>query len=308
MLVQSVFALAFGPVLSIIFTYSRGSNGGLQRHKDIILAALTQFHPQQCYFIAAVELAAIILGRYESLLGASFTNQISQTIFLRILLGLSGCVPVTFALVLSFYHSRVKWRTILLTTITLALASYNIIRRWVERSALTYESQGDFVKEASLTANLVCGSSRDGLNIIDYQQINWTPTVAVYVLCFINFLACVCLKAMRDFQTTRYFRRLRLGDVSKRVGNLYERISVLHIPLYPFYILAWLLCFANQFYIFDNLRVQHWVSSEWSFGQVVANIVWVPLVVELFYMEACKLSHAKHIPPVINASRSAADF
>ena len=298
MIVQSVFALAFGLVLSVFLTYSKGRSAGLQRQKDVFVAALTQFHPQQCYFIAAVELAAIILGKSDDSLGAPLTNQIAQTIFLRILLGLSGCVPVIFALVLSSRHSQVKWRTILLTTVTLALASYNIIRRWVERSALTYEDQGNFVKEASLMAKLVCGSRRDGLNINDFQRINLSSTVAVYVFCVINHLACVGLKATRELQTKQRFQRLRLGDTLKRISHLYQRVPLLHGALYLIYVAAWLLCFANQFYIFNNLRVQHWISSEWSFGQVVAIIVWVPLVVEFFYMEACKLNQAEHSCPI----------
>lgn len=253
------------------------------KHTAVLSAALIEFHKSQCYFTSAVSVASIVLSSkvntYESPL--SF-----QSFMVLIPLALNGCVPVVSTLQMISRYARLSWHTILLAMVSLVLSTTALAKArsdwgiWSETTDPDANDQGRY-----RMARLVCGSDAKSLNNLNSNVIDFTIVWLIYSFCVMYFLACATGHILRH---TDYGLRISqsLRTSFHEILLKTERIRLILKALgNATIIVLWLLCFAFQFFIYDQFRKSNFVSPEWSFGQVVAIAVWVPSIVEFVYME-----------------------
>ena len=92
-------------------------------HMTNLATALLDFHKAQCYFITAIEIAALVLA--DQVYGDFKHNKppAAFDILLALPLSLNGIVPVVFSLSCIALHSRLSWHIILLSTFPIVLSS-----------------------------------------------------------------------------------------------------------------------------------------------------------------------------------------
>ena len=69
-------------------------------------------------------------------------------------------------------------------------------------------------------------------------------------------------------------------------------------------LLLWVLCFAYHFYLYSLFVKWNLISMEWTFGQIIAIIVWVPSFVEYFYIAHGKFTGRSLSPAAYGANKS----
>lgn len=85
------------------------------------MAALTDFHKAQCFFMLATNTAALVVIRNGGLDCQSLQQIYNNWIFLKVIV-ISGFLPITFTLANLFLVGMLSWYIILITSLTVALS------------------------------------------------------------------------------------------------------------------------------------------------------------------------------------------
>lgn len=255
----------------------------------MLTTALVEFHKHQCYFMCAVEIAAIILSNGLT------SNLSSYSSMVMIPLSLNGCVPVGFTFLAVARYGNLTWHLIVLTTLTLTLSStsllYATVFTWpaVKRNLKpNYGANSPDIPGATM----ICGDQATKINVIDNSVIIPSIIGIIWVVSVLCCLSCIIWHALhrRTFAVTR--ERLRNHWTIRWFQSRSENIKhkqLLSGMLCVILISVWALCFAYLFYLYDHFRRHGFVSTEWTFGQIVAISIWAPSIVEFLYMEGRKL-------------------
>lgn len=121
----------------LYIAFSQSINGRRRKTQMMSLfTALVEFHKAQCYFISAIQTAALVFARQAY--GLDPISHGSQTppvydILLSVILSMNGLIPVIFTLSCISLYSRLSWHIIVLTFVTVTLSSGTLIsmRKWL---------------------------------------------------------------------------------------------------------------------------------------------------------------------------------
>lgn len=256
-------------------------------HMINLATALLDFHKAQCYFISAVEIAALVLA--SQAYGDSKNDKPPPIfdILLALPLSLNGIVPVAFSLSCIALYSRLSWHIILLSTVpialsTAALASTNI---WILVIPHGFANMGDtgFQVAPNFSA-LVCGSKTRNLeNVLNQKDIRFAIIWLIYAYCIAWVLWCLLMQVFKNGTKESFSTRLlaRLARLKLESGSR----NKLAVYGYATSLVVWGLCFVYHFYLYSLFTRSNLVSSQWSFGQIIAVTIWIPSIVELLYIE-----------------------
>ena len=269
-------------------------------HMTNLATALLDFHKAQCYFISAVEIAALVLARQAY---GDYKDNKPPAVFdilLALPLSLNGIVPVIFSLSCIALYSRLSWHIILLSTITIALSTGVLAStyKWILRisddfgpdmlSVTNAEAAHQFVPSFS---NLVCGSESGNLeNVLTRKSIRFAVIWLIYTYCIAWALWCLLMQVFKKSTKQSPKTNVNAG-LKKTCMRLLRFVSRSKLARYGYAILlvVWGLCFAYHFYLYSLFTRSSLVSGQWSFGQIIAVTVWIPSIVELLYIEHGKL-------------------
>lgn len=125
----------------------------------------------------------------------------------------------------------------------------------------------------------LCGSSSLKNNFIRMDSFSKGLTWTIWSYCLLWLVFCITVKVSK-VPTVRHGRtfiaipgQLKLWH-DRRAVQLWPVVST---PL-------WSLCFCYQFWVISVYLQHSLIPYTWSFGQIIAVTVWVPSIVELFYI------------------------
>ena len=271
----------------------------VRKHKKAIFPALVSFHKAQCYFSSTVQVAALVLIHESQNAATSSFVDISALI----VLATSGFIPVTFGLASIMRFGRQSWYLVILSYITFLLASANLFLFVVlagEYGDLNddyssfqnngLDADGTCVIGGNVADTLfpLCGSSLLNNNTISSSAIITWWVWAAWAICMVCIFLCLGWKSedqmllkiarsMLDFALTRYPRMRLPWKFMRRIHGLLL-----------IFIITSTLCFIVQFRLIYIFNRHSFVSSVWSFGQIIAVTVWIPSLFEFGYNEYSK--------------------
>lgn len=270
---------------------------------DKLTTALVDFHKSQCYFASTVQITALVLASQSQ---RSLPDQLSDGLLdsnnqvlsvkeifngsFLVALAVTGFLPVAVTLACIARHGRLSWYLIILSAITMTLATGTLAWSWrlrepsisLFRERLTnsdHESPG-----MSLFLGMVlglCGSQEIIGNYYDIVARVSSVVWVVWTYCVLWLLLCLFQKLHQRGPCKpwpdRFQNFLAYFDAAapNRTYTIWTSSSTL----------IWALCFAVQFYLFSIYLRASVIPSNWSFGQIIAITVWIPSLFEYLYIE-----------------------
>lgn len=92
-----------------------------QKHLSRLVAALTDFHKAQCFFMLAINIAALVVIQRGGFDPQSLQQMYNTYLFLRVL-AVNGFLPITFTLTNLYLVGMLSWFLTLLSSVTIALS------------------------------------------------------------------------------------------------------------------------------------------------------------------------------------------
>ena len=288
----------------------------VERYKSNLITALVEFHKAQCYFASTIQITALILYRQNNSYftewltsNAATTDKDSIDTNVLLLLATSASVPICVVLACITRYGRHSWYVIILSTITVLLATATMgsaaatfmIANNVNGSPWEPNVNAAFITTPSCNIHTslsstqgflppLCGHSKLGSNFFplgDTYSNHWIW--AVWANCIFWLLYCITekllgLKRYIPFRA-RTAARFRRSKVLVFLRGAYRKY-----PLWALvYVVPWSLCFAAQIILFAVFVEHYFIPYDWTLGQIIAVVVWVPSVIEYIYIAFSKL-------------------
>lgn len=303
LIIQSSIAIIALVILVGLEFIPRGKREAKDSQTEIIVTAPINFHKSQCFFASTIQIAALALSHDTATVKTALSSKLYplyrdflDTSILT-LLATSGFVPIALTLVCITRYGRQEWYILLLSFIPLCLSTATLAAAhvfvhnfgepldfygsvadddWI-RSGSNYPGDSYCNINGKVGESLFapCGSSRLNNNALQPSTVSNTWIWLVWLNCIV--CACIGKKLMESRHWRSAFHRL----VKKPVFKLPSSSSLWII----LFVITSGLCFASQFSLFSVFLRHDFISSEWSFGQIIAVTVWVPSVVEFLYIE-----------------------
>lgn len=285
---------------------------GQIKHQERLIVALVEFQKTQCFFMLAIQIAAIVVI-HRGLLGASNLEQIYIDTYVLTELAVGGMLPITFIL---FELRTVGHRSLYLLVLSLVV--------WVLSAATWYlSSQTDPTRNLSALVPAAsfpnCGLASPSSNCLNYNVKNpWFANsfnlhlgsvlyFSIVILAFL-FLDRHELHQRQGFKVLwaslgRWLKGIEGIAISQTVLNVSSRVSLTSFKkwrqfLFGLASLAIFLYYVAFFVVYlDKLRDLVMRSnfelafgsvlnfSSWGFGQIVALTIWLPALCEYVKLE-----------------------
>ncbi|KAL8852646.1 MAG: hypothetical protein Q9221_002526 [Calogaya cf. arnoldii] len=100
---------------------SQSLNRVAQKHLSRLIAALTDFHKAQCFFMLAINIAVLVVIQRGGFEPQSLQQIYDTYVFLQVL-AVNGFLPITFTLTNLYLVGMLSWFLVLLSTVTVALS------------------------------------------------------------------------------------------------------------------------------------------------------------------------------------------
>ena len=261
-----------------------------------VATALLDFHKAQCYFIAAIEIAALVLASQAH---GDFKKNAPPAVFdilLTLPISLNGIVPVVFSLSCIALYSRLSWHIVLLSMIPIALSTGSLALTyiWILRISAAYGWDMINAQNAGVDQTytvkftpILCGSKSGNMDkVLDRRDIRFAAIWLVYCYCIAWALWCLLTQSIKNLDKESLGARVLARSRSFGTGRLKptSRNKVAACG-YAMLLVLWGLCFAYHFYLYSLFTRSKLVSGQWSFAQIIAVTVWIPSIVELLYLE-----------------------
>ena len=284
-----------------------------------LVAALVDFHKVQCCFSSTIQVTALILFREaqrNSALDATAIRSSFQDFFgtsILVALATSGIIPISLTLACIGRYGRQSWYLIILSLITMALASATLVAAFVyahdygipydaytgnmNNLYLYNDNKYNDMNTTSTTCSIrgsvghtlypLCGTWNLQNNAIGSSIVTGYWLWPVWAYCMMWLPTCM----IRHWYDSRSNFSLPHWWSPRRISNWYPRIRKFSNEFSScrtwtaISCVTWPLCFACQLYLFSIYFKHSVISQKWSFGQIIAVTVWVPSVVEYIYIE-----------------------
>ena len=287
-----------------------------------LIAGLVDFHKVQCFFSTTIQITALILFKEAQTNSAHDQDAIRtsyQDFFdtsVLVVLATSGLIPISLSLACISRYGRQSWYLLTLSLVTMVLAtatlacsysyaheygipfevySSNMVNNYLYNDN-KYSSQNltattcDIKGSVGHTVYPLCGSWDLWNNAISYSIFNNPWMWLIWAHC-VMWLPICAVKHYYDGQDCDAKSRWwRFHDISAKYAII--RRAVKGLSAYRIWTAltctSWSLCFGCQFYVFSVYFDHSVISTQWSFGQIIAVTVWIPSIVEYIYIEYSK--------------------
>lgn len=283
--------------------------------KDVFLESLNSFLQAQCYFSIPIAVSTLITDPFH-------LDAINGYGFLPV--AINGFLPQTFTLLQLHRHKRFSWYISTLTFLSWLLSTINFwaIIKYLSierigtrdaefRSLSRIESCGSLnaltlciqaqsvspigwlfstkLKSTAIGASLLFGASTVGTLVV--------PTI--WVFCTTNLLLllghqCLGSTGLKIFHS-RGYAPPSLATQRSREGSLLTKIRYLfnnpRTATLGFYIASsvYFSCSIYQGLLYYNYLALGLIDpSGWSFGQIIAIAVWIPVISDYLHLQSSK--------------------
>ena len=287
---------------------------GLRYRVPNLISALFEFQKAQCFFMIAVQAAAIIVvhgGGFE----AKNLQQLSNSYSAITLVAICGYLPVVFTLLNLHGAGKSSWYIIALSTITVIVSGVTAFStRRFDPSAndLKYlrNLTGSWASCGSKNPTTFCLSSR---TVDPFDYVGGVKHSFIFCIIILGLIVLDRLRTTRAFALARNkisdhqalkstmsrpskrWTATALSVVSKLsvVPSYYSRMDVigkkaLSDLIYGFIWIIFLFFYCRAIYLLST-----WINgqsgvigpSTWTFGQIVGITIWVPSLIQYLYLE-----------------------
>lgn len=232
-------------------------------------------------------------------------------------LSLNGIVPIALTLCCIARYARLSWHIIGISFVVFALSTgaLGAATKWILTASdafgpdmLSVNNAGFDWYDGIALARQVCGSNTGNISsVIDRTSIKFSLIWVIFSYCILCSVWCL-MKLVIQLAPggSRRERFLRAGGPLMSESALGQPGKIMLRGFYALLAVLWILCLAYHFYLYSLFTRYHLVSTQWSFGQIIAVTVWFPSVVELAYMEYRKSnstpkSHRHHMRVAYNS-------
>ena len=259
---------------------------------DRVLTGLNEFHQHQCYFFTTLLIA-------ESLaLSSKIENTLSSRDSQRpeaVPLLLSACLPIVVTHLLIAKFGRMTWYMLSLTLIALS-SSIAVMSAALALGSLTFTESNNGFESVPRFISLLCGAEARSLNLSNspWSFAGVLMTLIIQALCLLSVILSIVHKSIG---------RERLNRLRKGMFLRWHRLPFLLTACGVF---VFAICFGCQIYIYNAIRRQNLIVTDWTLGQVISVGIWAPAIVEFLYIEGRGLAKASQIryPPGWSLVRS----
>ena len=296
-----------------------------KEHLCRLIVALTDFQKAQSIFMSAINIAALVVTHRGGFDPRSI-DQLSLTYIFTEIIALGGLIPVTFTLFTLHLVDMCSWYLLFLSSVSIALSTATLVT--ISNFNPNEHTLDDLSSYASSDGPPSCNSWRPGaycytsagLTPSLFNDDAWTALgfcLVVLVLLMIKQSKILtsrpaqhclswtskklapCLPVLtvpaRCIHRAIYLIRRRFGhragliepfdpdtDYPMIIGRIF--IAMLYVLFTGLYIFG--------FYVFCSLLAVfaqvHWLSTSWSFGQLLAIMVWAQPLCEYVHLELSK--------------------
>lgn len=287
---------------------------GLRYRVPNLISALFEFQKAQCFFMIAVQVAAIIVvqrGGFE----AKNLQQLSNSFSATTLVAICGYLPVVFALLNLHGAGKCSWYILALSTITVVISGVTAFntRRF-------YPSPNDMADLKKVTGSWTSCGNKDPttfcLSPRTVDPFNYRGGAKdIFIFCLVVLIFLIIDKTRTSpivptvkAKTTNHnslktIKSISLGHrtmtqlsaLSKlsSVPSYYGRLDVrrkraLSNLLYGCLWIVFLFFYCRAVYLLST-----WINNQsgvigpstWTFGQIVGITVWAPSLIQYLYLE-----------------------
>ena len=266
-------------------------------------AALAEFHRNQCYFISAIEIAIVVLNRQVLEDDEHFRAPQIYDLLCSIPLALNGVLPVAFSLSCLYRFGRLTWHILLLSLFTIALSAgvLGSATTWILHMANAHSAKmlsdtdaGPGYDQEFQMAIEVCGPEAAGLtHVLNRDNMDFPLVWLVFAYSVMWVFYCMISHLFhkpRSLSKREQVRSIIQRQKDKILGWSPFTAHVANFSFFPVLAILWALCFVYHFYLYSLFTRSNLVSSEWTFGQIIAVMIWVPSLAELVNIQISKFA------------------
>ena len=307
-----------------------------KEHLCRLVAALTDFQKAQSIFMSSINIAALVVT-HRGDLDPEGLLQLSLTYTFTELVALGGLVPVTFTLFTLYLVDMCSWYLIFLSSVSIALSTATLVtighfdpNEHTLRDLSSYASSegppscnywrpGAYCYSPTATPSIFKDEAWSTLGfclfilvlVMIKQTRILTSRPAQHCLSWTSKRLVPCRPVLtvpaRCIHRAIYLIRRRLSHRASLVGPFnpdadYPRIigrifvAVFHVLLTGLYVI-WFFGFGFYLSLFAAIQ---WLDTSWSFGQVLAIMVWAQPLCEYVQLEFSKYLLPSCILPIID--------
>lgn len=267
-----------------------------KKHIQSMMMATVDFQIAQCYFAAAIQIAALVFTAQEyELIRWVASPGLLDTGFL-FTLATSGFAPTILTLALITRYGRQSWYLIFLSSIVFVLSTGMLAASSNKWYATPFDPAygvvtlcGNFLASDLTTA--WCGPN--GL----FSDSGHSPTAinkVIWVM-WANSLLWLIYCVSKKIRTSDRFlpRATKLGSICQcrfalsdchPMGSLGSRLGQ------GLFVFLWSLSLGYQIWLYAVILREAITNYTWSFGQILPILIWAPCLVEFVNLEISKSS------------------
>lgn len=268
-----------------------------REHLVALTSALVGFQKAQCWFMLATNIAGLIVMKYGGLEPRSLQKLYNTYIFIKVI-AIGGYLPITFTLLNLHLIKSLAWYPIILSIITIAVATTTLkmggttfvasIEDFDHINSVPSGNGPPSCAHQDLTP--WCYDPRSHGNYFGFDaSSSGSGANNILIFCLITLAIIIldhfCRSDDRNQQKINHWILQKLGITTSK--PLFPRAGeILHYGTIAFHFIFFGL-YIYCFYIFgEDLQ---WFNSNnvfdpsWSFGQIVAILVWAPTVVDYLW-------------------------
>ena len=277
---------------SIQSTQTTSSKNNQEYFKDL-RSALVDFQKAQCWFMLATNIAGLIVEKSGGLEPESLQQLYNTYVFIKVI-AIGGFLPITFSLFNLHMIRELAWYPITLSivTITVAITTLKVGHASFTPTTADFGSITDQVSQGSKDScgkrNLIplCYYPRKGDNFGFNASSSGSSANVILAFCLVT-LAIILIDhfCRSDDSTQQKLNRWilqKLGvDPTKALFPHAGTVLRYGTPAFHF-VFFWLYIYCFVLFSLDLnwFRENDVYDPGWGFGQIVAVVVWLPMLID----------------------------
>jgi hypothetical protein len=283
-------------------TQHKRQSRGPEHHSIVINATLADFHKTQCYFVIALQVAALVISYAATI--TTFSTPVDRHFLL--LVSANGLIPIVLTFYTLMTFGEKSWYMIVLSVVAVLLSSGT-------GTTLVAGNLGDSGPVSEIGDWPACGYNSptnicDGIgeNARPILEIDAAQELQAYIIVMVittTIAACLVLWKIITESTTMWVKmsewvaqrvaiRIKRPHVATEVGlTRHKRVlriieGITKVVLHSLVVSSLLACLCIELFYFEQIFKSPYVDkTTWGFGQIVGITAWFGFLVELAYLQ-----------------------
>lgn len=254
----------------------------LSRHASIIKSISVDFQESQCFFVISIQAALFVaLSGDSSVLGATNLTQLGINFAEAKSISSKFILTVTFGLWI-LHRSHLDSTYILLWSVaSIVISTFTLFsKKWELPNNTGIDQISDLDRLDKCGHNppplVYCATGRGAPFSYSYWSSGCLVICGALALQKIMFYLCFFLPSSRFEHTIRQARESRAAWILSKLWTVPAEIYLLVINV--MFIFSEISQFSQRLY---------YAPTDWTFGQILAVTIWVPVITRYIYWSIC---------------------